>query len=87
MGASSTPGANSLIPALGLTWSNFVNTRLMLKRTSYQLAPSRGIENSAVTGNGNYMVAVRSLEVVFAPHLPNKLAYYVVDGDGVKGLR
>ncbi len=77
-----------MIPALGLTWSNFVNTRLMLKRTNYQLAPSNGKENKGSNSlNGQYMVAVRSMEIVFAPHIPNRLIYYVVDADGVKGLR
>ncbi|XP_072045995.1 DNA repair protein XRCC3-like [Amphiura filiformis] len=87
MRPSSAPGTSNMIPALGLTWSNFVNTRLMLKRTNYQLAPSRGKENNTETVNEQYMVAVRSMEIVFAPHLPNRLTYYVVDADGVKGLR
>ena len=92
MGASSTPGTSQVIPALGLTWSNFINTRLMLRRTNYQLKPSKTEprDKESVTDmdqRQDYMVAVRSMEIVFAPNLPNKLIYYVVEEDGVKGLR
>jgi hypothetical protein len=33
MGANVVPSQRETIPALGLTWSNCVNTRLMLSRT------------------------------------------------------
>ncbi|XP_071789237.1 DNA repair protein XRCC3-like [Asterias amurensis] len=86
-----------LIPALGLTWSNLVQTRLMLSRTDYQLTLDtsqhpENIERSRDIGDPEGLrsvteVPVRSLEVVFAPHLPRDTCYYVVEADGVRGLR
>ena len=29
---------------------------------------------------------VRSMEVLFAPHLPSTVCHYIVDQEGVKGL-
>ena len=44
-------------------------------------------------GRGNevrgrsYEAGVRAVEVVFAPHLPRAVARFVIDEDGVKGIR
>ncbi|KAJ8045800.1 DNA repair protein XRCC3 [Holothuria leucospilota] len=77
---------NSFKPALGLAWSNQVQTRLMLKRMPYKLpATSHSSESSDVPNT--YEIPVRALEVVFSPHLPRDTAYFVVDANGVKGLK
>ena len=86
------------IPALGLAWSNLIQTRLMLGRTHYKLLPDtsqqpddrRQVSRDTEDPEGlcsQTEVPVRSMEVVFAPHLPSDTCYYVVEADGVRGLR
>lgn len=79
----SPPDGASCQPSLGLTWANFVTTRLFTSKTSliYQessRAPSTEPE-----------VRVRRLQVVFSPYLPNKPegCLYVVVQQGVRGIR
>jgi DNA-repair protein XRCC3 len=69
-----------VIPALGLAWSNLLTTRLMLSKTH------RTITLSQAGGGDGVQVGVRQMEVLFAPHLPNRICEYVIDADGVKGL-
>ncbi|XP_043838555.1 DNA repair protein XRCC3 isoform X2 [Dromiciops gliroides] len=64
-------------PALGITWSNQLLMRLMVSRPSCEF--SRDTDASA-TGT-----VVRTLSVVFAPHLPQSHCHYTVSAEGVKG--
>ncbi|KAM4690234.1 DNA repair protein XRCC3 isoform 1-T2 [Rhinophrynus dorsalis] len=61
-------------PALGLSWSNQVLMRLMVARTQRTAPPEYG---------GSIL---RTMEVMFSPHIPQSTCYYTVDLDGVKGL-
>ncbi|XP_022108570.1 DNA repair protein XRCC3-like [Acanthaster planci] len=91
--SSSHSNQCQLIPALGLAWSNLVQTRLMLGRTNYKLSsfdaaghqPQPADTERTVPETAG--VPVRTMEVVFAPHLPNDTCYFVVEAAGVRGLR
>ncbi|KAL5008487.1 hypothetical protein ScPMuIL_014068 [Solemya velum] len=72
--ASMKNEGRKLIPALGLTWSNQVTSRLMLSRT-----------NQSVRVDGHTETIVRQFEVLFAPHLPRSQVPYIIDQEGVKG--
>ncbi|NXQ88757.1 XRCC3 protein, partial [Nyctibius grandis] len=66
-------------PALGITWANQLLMRLMVSRIS-QPEQSSG---AAAHRTGS----VRTLRVVFAPHLPPSSCYYAVKLEGVKGIK
>ncbi|NWR75738.1 XRCC3 protein, partial [Centropus unirufus] len=66
-------------PALGITWANQLLMRLMVSRMP-QPEQSSGVA-SHPTGS------VRTLRVVFAPHLPPSFCYYTVKLEGVKGIK
>eukprot|EP00057_Strongylocentrotus_purpuratus_P033203 XP_790563.2 PREDICTED: DNA repair protein XRCC3 [Strongylocentrotus purpuratus] len=97
MKASLDPTESEMMPALGLTWSNIVKVRLMLSRTPYRLPPSDTTNNRTDRGSVNgecsheseqkAEIPVRQIEILFAPHLPKEVCYYIVDADGVKGLQ
>ena len=90
MKASLDPMESDMMPALGLTWSNIVKTRLMLSRTPYRLPPTD--DRNGCHGDGTSRdelkaeISVRQMEILFAPHLAKDVCYYIVDSDGVKGL-
>ena len=87
-----------VVPALGLAWANCVNTRLFLSRCAaaggsqparYYGAPSAAAQAAAAAGDaaaGGAAPALRKLQVVFSPHLPQRECYYVVEATGVRGL-
>ncbi|OXB56309.1 hypothetical protein ASZ78_007475 [Callipepla squamata] len=71
--------AGRVCPALGITWANQLLMRLMVSRVP-QPAPSPG----AVS---HHPASVRTLRVVFAPHLPPSFCCYTVKLEGVKGMK
>ncbi|NXU74822.1 XRCC3 protein, partial [Oreotrochilus melanogaster] len=64
-------------PALGITWANQLLMRLMASRVS-QPQQSPGVVP-------RHAGSVRTLRVVFAPHLPPSSCYYTVKLEGVRG--
>ncbi|NWQ63241.1 XRCC3 protein, partial [Neopipo cinnamomea] len=70
---------NRVAPALGITWANQLLMRLMASRISLP-GQACGVA-SHCTGT------VRTLRVVFAPHLPPSSCYYTVQLEGVKGIK
>eukprot|EP01071_Lankesteria_metandrocarpae_P010144 Lankesteria_metandrocarpae@DN5294_c0_g1_i5.p2 len=73
----SAPPSARVKPALGLSWSNCVNCRLML---------SRSAEQSAVVyedGGHTHMTTTRILELQFAPHARCGSALFVIDEGGL----
>ncbi|KFV00888.1 DNA repair protein XRCC3 [Pterocles gutturalis] len=70
---------NRVSPALGITWANQLLMRLMVSRIS----PPE--QSSGVASH--HTGSVRTLRVVFAPHLPQSFCYYTVKLEGVKGIR
>ena len=71
------------IPALGLTWSNQVTSRITLTRTNQHVMLPRQFINNAVIGG--FETCVRNLEVIFAPHLPSLSVPCIIDQEGFKG--
>ncbi|NXF75127.1 XRCC3 protein, partial [Sclerurus mexicanus] len=70
---------NRVAPALGMTWANQLLMRLMASRIAWPGQASGGAPHC--TGS------VRTLRVVFAPHLPPSFCYYTVQLEGVKGIK
>ncbi|XP_051478595.1 DNA repair protein XRCC3 isoform X2 [Apus apus] len=66
-------------PALGITWANQLLMRLMVSRV---LQP----EQSPGAGS-HHTGSLRTLTVVFAPHLPPSFCYYTVKLEGVRGIK
>lgn len=66
-------------PALGITWANQLLMRLMVSRVP-QPEPSPG----AVS---HHPASMRTLRVVFAPHLPPSFCCFTVKLEGVKGMK
>jgi DNA-repair protein XRCC3 len=83
---------NKVVPALGLSWSNCVNTRIMLSRTEKMvpIAISEFSRKRKLDEDTRKLipkeVIVRKLQVLFAPHLPNITCDFIVDPDGVIGI-
>ena len=69
-------------PALGLSWANLVTSQLLLQRTQQSVT----IRDDSITAGGGYQANVRTMEVLFAPHLPNSICHFIVDSEGVKGI-
>nr|XP_058147097.1 DNA repair protein XRCC3 isoform X3 [Dasypus novemcinctus] len=65
------PREDGVTPALGLAWADQVLVRLLADRHRGQEAPSGP--------------PVRTLRVVFAPHLPPSSCSYTVSAEGVRG--
>ncbi|KFP49774.1 DNA repair protein XRCC3 [Cathartes aura] len=65
-------------PALGITWANQLLMRLMVSRISQPEQPGVASHHTG---------SVRTLRVVFAPHLPPSSCYYTVKLEGVKGIK
>ncbi|KAK9841637.1 hypothetical protein WJX74_009147 [Apatococcus lobatus] len=83
-----------VIPALGLAWANCVNTRLFLSRLGHVPWPmflsharpqaASALQHAAEAEHQG--LVLRSLQVVFSPHLPQAGALYVVLQSGVVGV-
>lgn len=88
-----------VVPALGLAWANCVNTRLFLARCGsgpdgavpapFHGAPSGAAQAAAAQWGGACaaLPALRKLQVLFSPHLPQAECYYIVEATGVRGLQ
>ncbi|XP_074852536.1 DNA repair protein XRCC3 [Carettochelys insculpta] len=70
----------TISPALGLTWSNQLLMRLMASRLT--------VSEKSFGGTLQHIGSVlRTLRVVFAPHLPQSFCCYTVNLEGVKGVK
>ena len=67
-----------VVPALGLTWANCINCRVGLTRKG-------GGRGGGGAGQDTADLS-RSMEVLFAPHLPQRRLRFEVDGEGVRGI-
>ena len=71
-----------VMPALGLSWANCIDTRLAVSRRSGQRGGGGGSSSMVLDGSE----VAREMEVMFAPHLPRRSVGFVVDADGVRGV-
>jgi DNA-repair protein XRCC3 len=92
--------SNGVIPSLGLHWANSINMRIMLSKTKHVYREEAPTENNVNNKNNaesnepltkkrkteSISIGVRTMQVVFSPHLPNSSCYYLIDQDGVHGL-
>ncbi|RDD42514.1 DNA repair protein XRCC3 [Trichoplax sp. H2] len=83
----------SVIPALGLAWSNVVNIRLILSRCEYlynSIIKNDDSEFSELTPESvrfiSHFPVIRKMKVLLAPHLRMSESYFLVDGLGIKGI-
>ncbi|KAL4238913.1 DNA repair protein xrcc3 [Mactra antiquata] len=70
-----------LIPSLGLTWSNHVTTRIMLSRTERVVTIHQDSVQCALE------TVIRDMEIIYSPHLPSVTVPYIIDHEGMKGLK
>jgi len=86
-------GTPKLLPALGLIWSNCVNTRIALGRTKIMIEPESNLNQVGDDGGGTTAVSnsnstktiLRTMQIVLSPYLPNSSCHFIIDGDGVRG--
>ncbi|KAG1653650.1 DNA repair protein XRCC3 [Nymphon striatum] len=77
---------SNVVPALGVTWSNIVSTRLFIKRTERQM--QIGTKYSGVHKYPQPVYsAVREIKVCFSPYLPNRKSEFIVNAYGVQGIK
>ncbi|KAF8392898.1 hypothetical protein HHK36_021138 [Tetracentron sinense] len=71
-----------VVPALGISWANCVNSRLFLSRDYEIVREEMGSEDA----KGGDLRMRRRLQVVFAPHLPQSSCEFVILREGVFGV-
>lgn len=73
-----------VLPALGLTWSNQLLMRLMVCRTHICIEGKlpEGEVCASTTGT-----VIRRMEIIFAPHLPQSFCNYIINEQGVRGMK
>lgn len=72
-----------VVPALGMSWSNYVHTRLFLTKTRLVVSAT---PNAAIAGI-KAETRLRTLEVDISSRLPQSKTYFTVEADGIKGVR
>ncbi|KAK9275719.1 hypothetical protein L1049_022987 [Liquidambar formosana] len=72
-------------PALGISWSNCVNSRLFLSRNEEIVGEETGLVDKS---GGDFIARQtrRQIQVVFAPHLPKSSCEFMITRDGVFGV-
>ncbi|XP_059163747.1 DNA repair protein XRCC3-like isoform X2 [Physella acuta] len=79
----SPPSGQSLvIPALGLTWSNQITSRIMLCKPYF----TQGLEHLDTKSLKNNEPTHRKLRVIFAPHAPESEIDVYIDNTGIHGI-
>ena len=73
----------NIAPSLGISWSNWVTVRLMMRRTQHTIS----VQSYTESDGANISACVRDIEVHFAPHIANGSCKFVIDEEGVKGLQ
>ncbi|CAK1550495.1 unnamed protein product [Leptosia nina] len=71
---SSFEKPDNILPSLGLSWSNMVSYRLLLRRSS------------CLINIDNIESQIRELIVMFSPDLDNKMCKFAIDTTGLKSL-
>ncbi|KAJ5066286.1 DNA repair protein rad57 [Anaeramoeba ignava] len=84
----SPPNQNSPFkPSLGLVWSNCINSRIMLYKTSKNYSSNENLINQKNEEqiNENFE-RIRKLEIVFSPILSNNSCNFLITKKGLKGI-
>lgn len=78
--------SSTVLPCLGLAWSNMVTTRLMLKKTlkTFDAKQLLNTKNKLVTCT--HVTFIRELFAVFAPHIPNTMSQFVITSSGIQSI-
>jgi RecA/RadA recombinase len=74
----------TVIPVLGLAWSNFINMRIMLSKTRelYNSVKKRKFEEE----KGNVEIYKREFSIIFSSYLPNLNCKWVVEESSLYGI-
>lgn len=75
---------DNVIPALGLAWSNLVNTRLWLQKTNQTIHISLPLQDKETFESTEQSIMVRKLNVIFSPHLPNSSTKFIITSTGIQ---
>eukprot|EP01118_Nematostelium_gracile_P002733 TRINITY_DN1300_c0_g1_i1.p1 TRINITY_DN1300_c0_g1~~TRINITY_DN1300_c0_g1_i1.p1 ORF type:complete len:376 (-),score=86.06 TRINITY_DN1300_c0_g1_i1:89-1216(-) len=85
------------IPTLGLFWSNCVNTRILVVKTNRKILPppvvlhngsnSPEMKRRKLEEEAQLEVAIRKMHITLSSHLPNNTCSFIVEKDGVRGIR
>ncbi|XP_072125997.1 DNA repair protein XRCC3 [Mobula birostris] len=73
-----------VLPTLGLTWSNQLLMRLMVSRTQNYI---EGKLPDGSVCDSNTGTVLRRMEIIFAPHLPQTFCNYIINKEGVRGMK
>ena len=75
----------SVLPCFGLSWTNYVHTRIYLHRTPLTIeCDSLPTPNSSKTMKIETRVRIATVD--FSPVLPNYVTKFIVDNSGIRGL-
>jgi len=80
-----------VIPALGLAWANCINTRIALARTTRTYTNDKHDDtqeppNKRQRFTKNESSVVRTMSIIWSPHLPNDTCFFIIDSDGLQGI-
>jgi hypothetical protein len=79
------------LPCFGLTWSNYVHTRIFLVRTDLVIKSGSGQEHpdqqqQQQKSSVKIETRLRRATVDFSPVLPNCVVPFIVDEYGIRGV-
>lgn len=93
-------GGRQVVPALGLAWSQCINTRVLLSKLNtaddgahrmlFKGRISNWVQRAVGGGTASHprsFPQVRRMQIVFSPYLPPRRCSYIVDVGGLRGLR
>lgn len=73
-------GRTKLVPALGLSWSHCIDTRLMIRKKFVQGAYAYG------EGGTEESLTIRELEILFSHCHPENTCYFLIKKHGISGV-
>jgi len=82
---AATSSTGRVVPSLGLSWTNNINSRIILTRSRRKWFPKRRfgeMEHDIIEDDS----VVRKMRIVLSSHLPNSSCSFIVNRDGVRGV-
>eukprot|EP01132_Coremiostelium_polycephalum_P007515 gene7515-9236_t len=80
-GFGNSNNKSTVIPALGLSWANYINTRIMLTRPSQNVNSNQFVNNNSTSNN-----IIRKMKVILSSSLPSQSIYFFIDNFGIQGI-